>query len=141
MTDTVISGAHIVGTLLRDYAPLTSIVPIGNIKRSRLPDNISLPALVVTEISQVERRTLVRGAMVRTFDRVAVAGRFASNEQRNKVMEIVKQCCAGRTGDIAGATNVSILTAGRGPDLNGPGDSFEKTQDFRVSYDAPTSQT
>lgn len=141
MTDTVISGAHIVGTLLRDHAPLTSIVPIGNIKRSRLPENISLPALVVTEISQVERRTLVRGAMVRTVDRVAVAGRFASNEQRNKVMEIVKQCCAGRTGAIAGATNVSILTAGRGPDLNGPGDSFEKTQDFRVSYDAPTFQT
>lgn len=141
MTDIATDGTGIIGALLRDHEALTSIVPVGNIKRGRLPDNISLPALVVTEISQVERHALVRGTTVRTVDRVAVAGRFASNEQRTKVMEIVKQCCAGRTGTIAGAANVSILTAGRGPDLNGPGDSFEKTADFRVSYDVPTSLT
>jgi len=30
-----------------------------------------------------------------------------------------------------------VLTAGAGPELNGPGDSFERNQDFTVSYDAP----
>ena len=40
------------------------------------------------------------------------------------------------TGDIGGALRVSILTAGLGPSLNGPGNSFEQTQDFRVSWDA-----
>jgi hypothetical protein len=32
---------------------------------------------------------------------------------------------------------VSILTAGTGPDVAGPNDSYEQTQDFRVSFDAP----
>lgn len=51
-------------------------------------------------------------------------------------MKLVRDCCAGRTGNIGGGVNVSILTAGRGPELNGPGNTYERTADFRVSYDA-----
>jgi len=50
---------------------------------------------------------------------------------------VIRSACASRTGDFAGATNASILTAGTGPDARGPGNSFEQTQDFRVSFDAP----
>lgn len=136
MTDTASDGAGIIGALLRDYAPLVEIVPLARIKRGRLSDDIDLPALVVSEISRVERQPLVRGATVRTIDRVSVSGRFGSDRERTQIMTMVKDACAGKVGTIAGLANVSILTAGRGPDLNGPGDSFEKTADFRVSYDA-----
>lgn len=138
MTDTVITGSDIIGALLREHAPLTDRVVVGHIKAGRLPADVALPALAVTETSQVERTALVRGATVRTVDRVSVTGRFASHRDRKEIMELVKQACAGRTGAIAGVANVAIRPAGRGPDLNGPGDSFEKTADFRVSYDAPT---
>ena len=31
---------------------------------------------------------------------------------------------------------MSVLTAGLGPDVIGPGSSFEQTQDFTVRFDA-----
>ncbi len=136
MTDTVTDGAGIIGVLLREYAPLVALVPLARMKRGRLSADIALPALVVSETTQVERQTLVRGQKVRTVDRVSVGGRFASDRERTQIMQMVKDACAGKTGTIAGLSGVAIRTAGRGPDLNGPGDSFEKTQDFRVSYDA-----
>lgn len=137
MTDpVVIAGTTIIGYLLQNYAPLLAIVPADRIKEGRLPEGVELPALVVTEVSQVERQPLKRGSKVRTDDRVSVTGRFVSVRQRKLVMQLVKDCCAGQVGTIAGASNVAIRTAGRGPDLNGPGNSFEKAQDFRVGYDA-----
>lgn len=135
----VVTGTDIIGALLLADETLTGRVPAGQIKAGRLSGDIALPALVVAEISQVERKTLKRAAAVRTIDRVSVTGRFASHRERKEIMELVKNACAGRVGAIAGMANVSVLTAGRGPDLDGPGDSFEKSADFRVSYDAPTS--
>lgn len=136
MADEVTTGTDIIGSLLLADAPLIALIPAPGIKSGILPDATPLPALVVQEASQVERQTLVRGSKVRTVDRVSVTGRFRSIRERKTIMEMVKKICAGRTGTIAGIENVSIITAGRGPDLLGPGDSFEKTQDFRVSYDA-----
>lgn len=136
MADEVTTGVDIIGALLLAEAPLVALIPAPRIKSGVLPDGVEIPALVVQETSQVERQTLIRGQKVRTIDRVSVTGRFRSVRERKEIMEMVKNICAGRTGTIAGMENVSILTAGRGPDLLGPGDSFEKTQDFRVSYDA-----
>lgn len=135
MTDEVTDGTDIIGELLRAHTPLLEIVPAANIKAGRLSDDADLNAIVVTEISQVERSLLhSRGVPVPVIDRVAVTGRFRSHRERKAAMRMIKDCCAGRTGTIAGILNVSITSAGRGPDLNGIGDSFEKTQDFRVSY-------
>lgn len=136
MADEVTTGTDIIGALLLADAELIALIPAPRIKSGVLPDGIDLPALVVQETSQVERQTLVRGSKVRMIDRVSVTGRFNSIRERKTIMEMVKTICAGRTGTIADMENVSILTAGRGPDLLGPADSFEKTQDFRVSYDA-----
>lgn len=132
------SGVDIIGELLRDDPDKAADIATANIKTGVLPPDVSLPALLVAEISQVERQTLKRLGVVRTIDRVRVTGRFTSVRERKAIMDWVKARCAGRTGTIASFSNVSILTAGRGPDLNGPGSSFEKSQDFKVSYDATT---
>jgi hypothetical protein len=132
------SGVMIIGQLLRSDPNRPVSVPDASIKIGVLPDGIHLPLILVAEVSQVERQMLKRSGTVRTTDRIAVTGRFASVRDRMALMDWVKNCCAGRTGTVAGYQNVSILTAGRGPDLNGPAGSFEKTQDFRVSYDATT---
>lgn len=70
------------------------------------------------------------------MERISVAVRAASYDDQRAAIKLVVKACAGRTGSIAGADNVSVLTAGRGPDLRGPGNTFEQTQDFRVSFDA-----
>lgn len=133
MSTTRITGAKIVVTLLRDHTPLTAIVPAPRIKQGRIPSG-SLPVIVVKTVSVIERQALKRGATVLRTDRVSVTVRAASYRDQVDIIELIKSACAGRVGDIGGGTNVSVLTAGTGPDLDGPGDSFEQTQDFRVSF-------
>lgn len=132
----MISGLDIIGALLREDEGVISLIPAERIKGGRLPDGVGLPALLVKETSTVERQALKRGATTRTVDRVSVTVRAASYREQRLAMKLVRKCCAGRTGDLAGALRVSILTAGTGPELDGPANSFERTQDFRVSYDA-----
>jgi hypothetical protein len=130
------SGLDIIGGLLRADANVIALVPVDRIKGGRLPDGVELPALLVKETSTVERQPLKRTAQTRTVDRVSVTVRAANYRDQRLAMRLVRKCCAGRTGDLAGAVRVSILTAGTGPELDGPADTFERTQDFRVSYDA-----
>jgi hypothetical protein len=129
-------GVLIVGALLRASDALTSIVPAKWIKAGALPDNVVLPALLLRCVSSVERQPLKRGGTTRTTDRIAVTVRSNGYREQRAVIKLVKACCAGKTGDVGGGLRVSILTAGTGPDLRGPGNSYEQTQDFRVSYDA-----
>ena len=130
------SGVDIIGTLLRANGDVLGLVSEENIKGGRLPDGVPLPALLVKETSTNERQSLKREPTTRTIDRVSVTVRAASYRDQKLAMRLVRNCCAGLTGNIVGALNVSILTAGTGPELDGPGNSFERTQDFRVSYDA-----
>lgn len=130
------SGALIVGTLLREEADLTAIVLVDSIKAGRLPDGVVLPALLVRTVSETDRQPLKRQGWVRVTARVSVTVRAPSYRVQGEVIRLVRRI-AGRTGDFGGGTRVSILTAGKGPDVNGPADSFEQTQDFRVSFEEP----
>ncbi|WP_294302175.1 hypothetical protein [uncultured Sphingomonas sp.] len=128
------TGADIIGAVLRAHAPLIAIVPVERIKGGRLPDDVALPALLVRTISSGERPALKRQATVRITDRVAVAVRAASYREQKAIMKLVRSCCAGRTGAVGGGQGVAIADAGGGPDLNGPGNSFEQSQDYRVGF-------
>ena len=130
------TGAHIVGELLRADQALTQVVPASRTKAGVLPDNFVLPALLVRLVSSVERQPLKRGATTRTIDRVSVTVRAPSYRDQVAIIRLVRKCCAGRVGNIGGGSSVSILTAGTGPDVIGPASSFEQTIDFRVSFDA-----
>lgn len=130
------TGGDIIGALLRADAAVAARVPESSIKGGRLPEAQPLPALLVRTVSLVDRQPLKRSGWVRSVARVAVTVRAASYRDQNEIIALVRMCCAGKTGDIGGAKRVSILTAGLGPDVNGPGGSFEQTQDFRVSFDA-----
>ncbi len=132
------SGVDIVGGLLREDDLVTARVPIAQIKAGRLPDGVSLPALLVRSISKTERQPLKKSASVRIAERVSVTVRAASYREQTEVMDLVRDCLRGWLGSLGDAHRASILTAGTGPDLIGPGDSFEQTDDFRVTYDAPT---
>ncbi len=131
------TGVEIVGAVLRDHPALVERVPIERIKAGSLPDNIVLPALLLRTVSSIDRQWLKRGSVWRVTDRVSVAVRASSYADQIALIRIVKRLCGGLTGNIGGALRVSILTAGTGPDVGGPANSFEQTQDFRVSFDEP----
>jgi hypothetical protein len=133
------SGGEILGDWLRADAALTEGVKPAAIKGGRLVDNEALPVLLVRSLSIVDRQTLALEAMVRMTERVSVTVRAATYRDRASIMRILRS--AGRAGIVipamGDARNISILTAGAGPELNGPGNSFERSQDFTVTYDAP----
>lgn len=131
------SGTTIIGALLLSDAALLAVVSAVSIKEDRLPDGVALPALLVREVSSVEAQMLERGASVPTTDRVSVTVRARSAAERKAIIKLVVSACAGKIGTLSGLASVAILTAGRGPAVVGPADSYEQTQDFRVSFDAP----
>jgi hypothetical protein len=131
------TGVHIVGEMLRASVPLITTVPLGSIKAGVLPDSVVLPALLIRSVSRNERLRLRRGAIVRFDERVAVTVRARSYRDQEAIMKLVLSICAGWTGDMPPAERISILSGGTGPDVVGPANTFEQTQDFRVSFDAP----
>jgi hypothetical protein len=130
------TGVDIIGTLLRADPAVLALVPLERIKAGALPDNVTLPALLIRSTSTVERQPLQRGELVRNTERVTVSVRAANYRDQRAAMQLVVKACAGITGTVAGMQNISILTAGRGPDTRGPGDTFDQGQDFRVSFEA-----
>ena len=131
------TGAAIVADLLRADVLVTSAVPIASIKLGRLADDAAMPTLLVRTISVVDRQPLKRLGYVRRTDRVSATVRAASYRDQVEVIGLVRKQLPGQTGNLAGAERVSILTAGTGPDLNGPANSFEQAQYFAVSFDEP----
>jgi hypothetical protein len=129
------NGVDIIGEILLADAPVTGTVAVARIKAGALPENAPLPSLLVRSVTTIERLMLKRGLRVRCVERVSVTVRAASYAQQVAIMKLLPTACAGKTGDFADATNVSVLSAGIGPDVIGPGGSFEQTIDFRVSYE------
>lgn len=73
---------------------------------------------------------------IRFTERVAVAVRANSYAEQRAIMRAVRDACAGFVGTIVGLSAVTVRADGCGPDLRGPGGSFEQSQDFRVAFDA-----
>lgn len=128
-------GADIVGALLRDFAEITAIVPVAQIRIGPPSEGANLPQILLATTSTVERKPLKRGEMVRTVERVSVRVRATNLRDQRLLRRLVVRCCAGRTGDIGGGSAVSITTDGAGPEGVGLGNAFERTQDLRVSHD------
>lgn len=132
------TGADIMGALLRDNPALIEHVRAAAIKAGRLPDNVTLPALLVRSLSIVDRQNLAREATVRSTERISVTVRASSHEQRSLIIRLVRTIGSGIIiAEMGTARRIAVLTAGAGPELDGPGNSFERSQDFTVTYDAP----
>ena len=130
------TGVEIVGTLLRQRPALTAIVAAEWIKAGSLSEDAPLPSLLVRTVSLTDWQTLRVGAMIRSTGRIGVAVRAVSYAQQLVLIREVRRL-HGFTGDLGEARRIAIRTNGLGPDMRGPGGSFEQTQDFRVSFDAP----
>lgn len=131
------SGTKIIGDLLRANAAVLAEVPADRIKGGQLPDAITPPALLVREISGVEMVHLQRVGSVRMTERIEVTVRAGSYREQQTIIRLVRNACAGVTGTRSGFDGVYVENAGKGPDLIGPGNTFEQSQDFKVGFNEP----
>lgn len=130
-------GAEIVATLLRQSEPLVDLVPFEFIQMGAFGDDTPMDAILVRSVSLIDTHFLRAEAMQHSTERVAVAVRASEYLGQIAMLERVRAALRGFTGDILGAQRIAIHTIGLGPDLRGPGGSFERTQDLRVSFDTP----
>lgn len=131
------SGTDLINELLTKSASVIEAVPADRIKGGSLAPDIQLNALLIREVSSVDRQQLKQGSIVHTVERISVTVRAKSWRDQRAIIRLVRAACVGdRHIELPGITMVSVRTAGRGPDMTGPGQSFEQTQDFRVSFDA-----
>lgn len=133
------SGAMIVGTLLRRHAPLTALVAPKWIKLGELPEGAPMQAVLIRSISVLDVHFLTAATMQRSTERVAVLVRAETYREQAALLQLVRAACRGFTGVLDGveADRIAVHTSGAGPDLRGADGSFQRTQDFRVSFDAP----
>lgn len=134
------TGTDIVGTLLREDAAFTRTVPVGSIKAGALPENVALPVILLRTVSSTERKPLKAQSVTRTTERVSASVRAGSYRDQVRIIRLIRDATVGKTGAIGGGQSVAILHAGTGPDLRGPGNSFEQTIDLRVSFDATAGE-
>ncbi len=130
------SGVAIVRYLLSQDAPLLALVPAARIMAGALPLGIALPAISITQVSDLTRLTVGMNETTRfIIERVQVdvlAGGYPA------VKAMLKQVRAGLPalgGAINGYNCDSILPDTTGPDIfvDNP-KIFTQSQDFMVRY-------
>lgn len=130
------SGTAIIAELLLARPELLELVPVAQIKQGAIAQDIPLPALLIKMESSVDAQFLKQGRIVRSVERISVTIRAENYRQQKAVLRQVRSAGVGVFAAIGDASRISSRTAGRGPDLRGPDESFEQTQDFRVTFDA-----
>lgn len=130
------SGVAIVLAKLLAHAPLTAVVASSRIAPGDLPEETSLPAIRITQVSSVPR-VPVRPSASREFttDRVQVDVIAKNYPQLAQVMRLVRQACPNTRGTVAGFTVDSILPDTEGPD--GTDDqlgALSRSRDFIVRW-------
>lgn len=131
------TGVEIVGTLLREHAPLIAEVPKRFIKAGALPDNAQMDALLIRSISLTDAQFLKEGPLAQSFERVSVTIRASTYARQKLLLKLVRQACRGFTGTMGEAGQIAVRTNGQGPDLRGTDGSYQQAQDFRVAFTAP----
>lgn len=131
------SGVAIIGALLVGSDAYLAIVPADRTAAGALPVGVDLPATVVKKVSGADDQQLAELGPCR--QRVQVSVRTPDYVTKDRLIPIVKACCAGFTGEIETEvgtfTGVAVLSAGEGPDFDdGEAGIYQGSHDFLVTF-------
>ncbi|KKC27304.1 DUF3168 domain-containing protein [Sphingomonas sp. SRS2] len=127
------SGVPILGEIFEADADLVAYA--ASIIGGALGLGGTLPAIVLGTISAVDLKTLSAGPRRRVAERVQVTVMANNYAEMKDGIRLVRAAGAGRLGDFAGATEVSVQLDGTGPDfITDDPTIWCGSQDFIVSY-------
>lgn len=132
------SGAAIVGTLLRANSNLIAVVPAAKIFNGVIPIATVLPALSIIEVDAVETRS-VRMAVdeVLTRSRVQVTVQAKAYATQKQVLELVRKALPHTRGTVGSYWVDSILPDSAGPDMQEvDAGIYMQSRDFLVTFAA-----
>lgn len=134
------SAVAIVQALLKAHAPLLAILPADRIRAGKIPANVPLPAISVSEVDGYERETIARRqATSNMVSRVQVTVVAESYGAQKALIQATKLGAGVHTGTVAGFSVKSVLPGGVGPDLNNLDNDgiYEQSRDFLVTFSEP----
>lgn len=130
------SGVSIITQLLIANTALTTAVG-SRIAAGVLPLNTAVPAISITKVSGVQRKTLaMREANYLETDRVQVTVLDKTYPSLQAILQLVRIACpVSSSTTVAGFPVSSVLREGEGPDFfdDGPG-IYSGSIDFMVAY-------
>lgn len=126
--------------LLRAHAPLVALIGT-RLGPGPLPQATALPAVATNLVSSNPRNPAAGGAAKRHFvSRMQITVLGESYARQKQLIALVSAACSYYRGDIAGATEVSVVPDIIGPDFRDDSAAiFMQTIDFRVFFNVTTS--
>lgn len=129
------SGVRIIGTLLTASGELIAIVPETQMGAGALPVDTPLPWIVAKKVSGVDYQALDGGANDPITHRVQVSVRAADYETKDQILGMLKGICANQRPNVDGFAEISVLSAGEGPDFDDVVKGhWQGSRDFMVTF-------
>lgn len=123
-------------SLLKNYAPLTAIVPVARIFTGLIPQDAALPALSYSHVSTVENTTIdAQSLYALVTSRIQVSVASKDYAQVKELIKQIRQACNYQRGTINGVLVTSIVRELIGPDFRDDESKVNfQSIDFRVVY-------
>lgn len=134
------SAVAIIQALLKAHAPLTALLPAARVIAGKIPANVPLPAISVSEVDGDEIGTVARLNTASTIKaRVQVTVVAESYGAQKALMHAIKLGAGVHRAVVAGYQTLSVLPAGTGPDMNNLDNDgiYEQSRDFLVTFVEP----
>lgn len=138
------SGVSVILAKLKAYAPLLAVVPTARIMAGELPENITLPAISVTQVSSVPYNRLSMSTANRMHRDLVQVSVVVSGIQGasgtgylalRQILSLVLAACPHTHGTVASINVDSIVPGQEGPDLPfGPPSMLEGSREFTVKW-------
>ena len=130
------SGVIAIRSLLANNGPLVAAVPVSKIMAGVIPLGTVLPAIGISHISTVERKTVaMNDAKVMATERVQVTVQAKSYTDQKSILELVRKACPNQHTTVNGIVVDSILLEIAGPDLRDDDlVIFMQSRDFIVKF-------
>ena len=134
------SGVIAIRSLLANNVALIAAVPASKIMAGVIPLGTVLPAIGISHISTVERKTVaMNDAKVMATERVQVTVQAKSYADQKSLLELVRKACPNKHTTVNGIVVDSILPEIAGPDLRDDDlVIFMQSRDFIVKFIAST---
>lgn len=129
----------VIYSLLKNYAPLTAIVPVAKIYAGVIAQEAVLPAIAYSHVSTVENTTIdANAAFALVTSRIQVSVATKDYPQLKDIISLVRKACNYSRGTINGVIVSSIVRELVGPDFRDDESKvYFQSIDFRVVYHEP----
>lgn len=129
------SDVKVIRHLLANSAALTAAVPAAKIMAGVIPQGTVLPAIAVSHLSTVRRKTVERSATEHCTSRVQVTVQAKSYPHQKEILALVRAALPRTRGVVHGVDVDNILSDIEGPDfVDSSAEIYMGSCDFIVTF-------